>query len=166
MLSSWLNSKPDYDQVADWYNAWKSRFGERLNQHPVIKNKMTHGLIMMDRSMKGAQVAYTPDVLKPVAAAASSAANEQLISESARQMQLQQQAQAAATTSFKDVIERKAAENNLMFLPIANKFKEGKQIFRFGDFSIYLEGNVIFMFQNGIWRPTSIAELVDKSTTS
>lgn len=76
-------------------------------------------------------------------------------------MQLQQQAQAA--TSFKDIIERKAAENNLMFLPVANKFKEGKQIYRFGNLNIYLEGNVIFMMHNGIWRPTSIAEIVQNS---
>lgn len=77
-------------------------------------------------------------------------------------MQLQQQAQQAAT-SFKDVIERKAAEFNLTFVPVANKFKEGKQIYRFGELSIYLEGSVIFMMQNGSWRPTSIAEIIQKS---
>lgn len=117
---------------------------------------MTQGLIMMERSMKGAQVAYTN--VETVSTAARSGLNktEQLIIDATRQ-------QAQGTSSFKDIIERKAAENNIMFLPVVNKSVEGKQVYRFGNLNIYLEGSVIYMLQNGSWIPTSIAEVISKS---
>lgn len=162
-LTSWLNSTPDYEQVADWYNAWKSRFGDRLNQTPSIKAKMSQGLMMMERSMKGVQVSYTQVEASSSATttpAPGTTSQQQMMNEAVRQLYQQQ---STAASSFKDIIERKAAEHGLMFLPVVNKFKEGKQIYRFGNLNIYLEGNVVYMLQNGIWRPTSIAEVIQKS---
>ena len=62
------------------------------------------------------------------------------------------------------MVEKKAAEHNLLFLPVANRFsKEGQQVYRFGNLNVYIEKNVIFMLQNGGWIPTSISELVPKA---
>ena len=67
-------------------------------------------------------------------------------------------------TSFKDVIEKKAAEHNLMFLPVPNRFsKEGQQVYRFGNLNVFIEKNVAFMLMNGAWVPTSVNELVQKA---
>lgn len=65
--------------------------------------------------------------------------------------------------TFKDMIERKASEKNLLFLPVINKFKEGKQIYKLGNLNIYLDRNVAFMLQNGSWIPASINDIVQKA---
>jgi tuftelin-interacting protein 11 len=66
-------------------------------------------------------------------------------------------------TKFKDLIEKNASENNIQFLPIPNRFKEGKQIYRFGNLNVYIEGTVIYVSQNGLWSPTSINEIIQKA---
>jgi tuftelin-interacting protein 11 len=66
-------------------------------------------------------------------------------------------------SSFKDLIEKRAAEMNLLFLPVQNKFKDNKQIYRFGNLNIYIDRNVVFVLQNGNWMPSSINELVKKA---
>ena len=71
-----------------------------------------------------------------------------------------QSASKPAISSFKDIIQQKAIEYNLVFLPIMNRIVEGKQVYRFGDFDIYLEKNVAFLMENGLFRPVSIKELL------
>jgi tuftelin-interacting protein 11 len=66
-------------------------------------------------------------------------------------------------STFKDIIEKKAAEHNLLFLPVLNRFKEGKQIYRLGNLNIYIDRNVVFMLQNGGWIPASISEIMQKA---
>lgn len=109
--------------------------------------------------MKGAQVSYT-HVEPSTTQRPQPSTTEQAAS---RLYQQQQQQTSSFSTSLKDILERKASENNLMFLPVPNKFKEGKQVYRFGNLNIYLEGNVVFMLQNGVWRPTSISEIIQNS---
>jgi tuftelin-interacting protein 11 len=67
MLSIWLNSTPNYDEVSAWYTGWKGMFSEKLLQHPNIKTKLAHALAMMGRSMSGVQVSYTPFEAQPAA---------------------------------------------------------------------------------------------------
>lgn len=66
-------------------------------------------------------------------------------------------------TTFKDFIEKTAAENNLLFLPVLNKFKDNMQIYRLGNLNIYIDRNVVFMLQNGVWIPASLSEIVQKA---
>ena len=74
-----------------------------------------------------------------------------------------QSASNPAISSFKDIIQKKASEYNLVFMPIMNRIIEGKQVYRFGNLNIYLDKNVAFMMENGIFRPTSIKELLEKA---
>ncbi len=68
-----------------------------------------------------------------------------------------------AISSFKDIIQKKASEHNLVFMPIMNRVIEGKQVYRFGNLNIYIDKNVAFIMENGIFRPTSIKELLEKA---
>lgn len=154
-LSFMLNTNPDYEQISKWYIAWKARFSEKLLQHPNIKAKLSQGLLMMDRSMHGGQVAYTTS---PIETNKKPMPNTEQLMNEARQLQI-----GANISTFKDIIERKAAEHNLVFLPVINKFKEGKQIYRFGNLNIYIDRNVIFLLQNGNWNPASMSEILQKA---
>jgi tuftelin-interacting protein 11 len=156
VLSAWLNSSPNYEEVSKWYVGWKSLFNEKLLQHPNIKAKLTQGLLMMNRSVSGAQVSYTPgEPSQPVQAVPSELPDLKL-----KGVQL---SATPAVSSFKDIVERKAVEHNLMFMPIVNKFKEGKQVYKLGNLNVYLDRNVVFMFQNGNWIPSSLNEIVQKA---
>lgn len=68
--------------------------------------------------------------------------------------------QTTANPVFKSIIEKKAAENNLLFVPQHNRYQEGKQIYKLGNISIYLDRNVVFYLTNGQWTPTSINEVI------
>ena len=59
--------------------------------------------------------------------------------------------------------KRKAAENNILFVQVQNRFKEGKQVYRFGNLNVYIDRNVVFMLQNGSWIPASINEILQKA---
>ena len=65
--------------------------------------------------------------------------------------------------SFREIVERRAEENNLEFVPIPNKTFEAKQVYRFGRVQIYLDRNVLFINENGQWIPVSLNSLIDKA---
>ncbi len=66
VLCEWLNSKPNYEEVTNWYSEWKSLLTEKLSQHPNIKAKLGQGLMMMSRSSSGAKVFYNVEEKKPI----------------------------------------------------------------------------------------------------
>jgi tuftelin-interacting protein 11 len=50
-----------------------------------------------------------------------------------------------------------------MFLPVPNKYKDNKQVYRLGNLNVYIDRNVVFMLQNGTWIPASINEIMQKA---
>jgi len=67
--------------------------------------------------------------------------------------------------TFRDVVEEMAKERGILFQPRmgANSRKDGKQIFLFGSFPIYMEGDVVFCFQDSTWKPVSLDQLVESA---
>ncbi len=39
VLSSWLNNRPNYEEVTKWYKGWKNLMPERLINEPVVKGR-------------------------------------------------------------------------------------------------------------------------------
>ena len=140
VLTFWLNSKPDYNEVSKWYVGWKSLFNEKLLQHPSVKVKLTQGLQMMSMSVSGATVSYQQTSVKPQVPTTSNIRQQQL-----DESKLLQSATVPIISSFKDLIERKAAEHGILFVQVPNKLKEGKQVYRFGNSNIYIDRNVFFI---------------------
>ena len=48
-------------------------------------------------------------------------------------------------------------------MPIAGKTQEAKQVYRYGKVQIYLDRNVIFVYENLNWIPVSLQNLVMKA---
>ena len=154
VLSVWLNSSPNYEEVSTWYIGWKNLMPDKLVQHPHIKNKLSQGLIMMNRSLAGAQVSVTDSY--------PSANPQQEASAVTKQPGVQLTAKQTIPL-FKDIVQKKATDHNLLFMPVLNRFKDGKQVYRFGNLNIYLDKTLIYMLENGQFRPASINEIVEKS---
>lgn len=70
---------------------------------------------------------------------------------------------AASTipTNFKDLIQAKAEEHNIVFMPVVGKRHEGKQLYTFGRIVIYIDRGVVFVQGEKTWVPTSLQSLID-----
>jgi hypothetical protein len=44
-----------------------------------------------------------------------------------------------------------------------NRTFEGKQVYQFGNANIYIDKNVLFVFENGQWIPLRLNDLVRKA---
>jgi tuftelin-interacting protein 11 len=70
---------------------------------------------------------------------------------------------STVVSSFKDLVEKKAADHNILFLPLINRTFEGKQVYQFGNANIYIDKNVLFLFENGQWIPLRLNDLVRRA---
>lgn len=68
---------------------------------------------------------------------------------------------AGVPTNFKDLIQTKAEENNIVFMPLVAKRYEGKQLYTFGRIVIYIDRGVVFVQGEKTWVPTSLQSLID-----
>ncbi len=64
-------------------------------------------------------------------------------------------------TNFKDLVQAKAEENGIVFMPLVAKRHMGKQLFTFGRIVIYIERGVVFVQGEKTWVPTSLQSLID-----
>ena len=70
-------------------------------------------------------------------------------------------AASAVPMNFKDLIETKAEEHNIVFMPVIGKRHEGKQLYTFGRIVIYIDRGVVFVQGEKTWVPTSLQSLID-----
>lgn len=62
---------------------------------------------------------------------------------------------------FRDLVRMKCEELGIMFFPVANKYYEGKQVYKCGNLFIYISANVIFAQADGRnWIPISLQQLI------
>ena len=66
---------------------------------------------------------------------------------------------------FKDLLQKRCEERGVVFLPLANRYREGKQIYRCGShLQLYIDRNVLFYSENGAnWAPISLQALIEKA---
>uniref|UniRef100_A0A1B6D3D3 G-patch domain-containing protein n=4 Tax=Clastoptera arizonana TaxID=38151 RepID=A0A1B6D3D3_9HEMI len=146
VLTLWLNLTPNYDQVTNWYTGWKGLMSEKLMSQPVIKEHFRSALDLMNRSVGG------------------KVSQQSLQPETSRSQGMAECLQTAAQIpqGFKDLIQKRCEERGIVWLPIPNRFREGKQIYRCGNLQVYIDRNVLFVCDSsGLWNPTSINKLMD-----
>jgi tuftelin-interacting protein 11 len=80
---------------------------------------------------------------------------------------LQMLAEAVRTASqipqgFKELIQKRCEERGIVFMPLPNRYREGKQVYRCGKIQIYIDRSVVFVSENGsAWNPTSLNNMLD-----
>lgn len=65
--------------------------------------------------------------------------------------------------TFKDVVEKKAADHDIPFCPINNRKHEGKQVYQFGQTNIFIDQNVLFVLSGDQWTPMALNNLLFRS---
>lgn len=170
VLQTWLNNNPNYEEITKWYLGWKSMFSEKLLADPFIKDNFTRALEIMNRAVASPGLgAYQPGARENIAylyqteklnetkeKPTAKGSYEGIMSSSAT-------SSAVVPSSFRDMIERRAEENSLIFVPIPNRTQEGKPVYKFGSCQIYIDRKVIFWNNDGKWLPISLGKLVEKA---
>jgi len=60
----------------------------------------------------------------------------------------------------KDLLAKKCADRGIVFMPVANRSVDGKQVYKCGNSSVYLDRNDVFVSRGGMWLHTDMEELL------
>ncbi|KAL3242180.1 hypothetical protein MRX96_047801 [Rhipicephalus microplus] len=175
VLAGWLQHNPNYQEISKWYTGWKSLFSDALLQQTCVREQFKVALDMMNRAVSGLPVVppipgggpqappgllgYRPAPPPPQHMPQEAAGGRPEYSH--MQTIRTSTTPANAQMTFKELIEQRAQEKNLLFVPMAHRFQEGKQVYRLGHVMLYLDRNVIFVFNGKTWVPTSLQSLLD-----
>jgi tuftelin-interacting protein 11 len=68
---------------------------------------------------------------------------------------------------YKELIQKRCEERGILFMPLHNRYREGKQVYRCGKLQIYIDRSAVFVSENGsVWNPTSLNNMLDMATDS
>ena len=72
---------------------------------------------------------------------------------------------ASGAVIFTDVVERFAAENDVIFVPKSGRFHDGKQLYNFDGLSIFIDKDLTFAFDpaDRSWRPLALEDLLARA---
>ncbi|RWS27723.1 tuftelin-interacting protein 11-like protein [Leptotrombidium deliense] len=162
ILYDWLSNNPNFDEVSHWYVGWKKMLPEHLSTCESVKDAFNRALEMMNVAVSSpmgiSAYTYTPFV--------RNVSQFQRLAEQISAKPNPTAQQYTANPNFKQLLERKAEELSILFMPIANKYQEAKQVYTFGNVTIYISQQVIFMYKDGQWTPTSLQSLIDAAIHS
>ncbi|XP_066602843.1 septin-interacting protein 1 [Prorops nasuta] len=163
VLALWLTHSPDYDQVNNWYAGWRGMFNDKLLAEPVIIGHFEKALLMMMNKGANFSQGHSPSPMDQ-----SSYMNNfdrtppappppnlsQLRSETLDDLR--------TSHGFKYFVQKNCEERGILFMPIPNKYREAKQVYKIGNFQAYMDSSSIFVCHNGTnWVPTNLNALLE-----
>lgn len=153
-LCIWLESPQVVpEEVAMWYNEWKNRFPVEISSLLVIQEQLRRALIAMKHAQQGVRIT------KPVQPPLPPSEPVPGMYNPAPPPRIQP---PPPQLMFKDLVELRAREAGVLYVPQLNKFREGKPVYWFGNVSIYIDRNVIFAFnvETQQWSPIGLDHLM------
>ncbi|KAF6729605.1 Tuftelin-interacting protein 11 [Oryzias melastigma] len=167
VLCSWLSNSPNYEEITKWYLGWKGLFSDVLLTQPLIKEKFNEALDIMNRAVSSGMGGYMqPGARENIAYLTQTERRKDFQYEALQERRdaesvAQRGIGSGVPTNFKDLIQAKAEENNIVFMPLVAKRHEGKQLYTFGRIVIYIDRGVVFVQGEKTWVPTSLQSLID-----
>lgn len=173
-LSTWMNNRPNYDEVVKWFKGWKTQMPEQLMNEPSVKGQFDQALRIMDR---GASSDNYPPMQPPPREYNSPVHPSREYNSPVHKMDVddrwmqgrpadsRQMSAPSLTvpTTFRDLVEIKARDNGLLFVPSQRRYENKSSVYNFGSLIIYLERGVIFVREGEVWIPMSLQTTVDKA---
>ncbi|KAI3677648.1 hypothetical protein L6452_36914 [Arctium lappa] len=176
VLYQWLCSKPNFQEVTNWYLGWKDLIPAELLSNEHIRYRLNMGLDMMNQAAEGLEVVQ-PGLRENIS---------YLKALEQRQFEAQKAAAAAQAAkgqqrsfgddmgggggdmSLKEVIEVHAQHNNLLFKPKVGRMQDGHQVYGFGNISIIVDSlnQKVFAQTEDRWSLVTLEQLVKLEKTS
>lgn len=175
VLIAWLTGMPNYNEITRWYLGWKAQIPDKLLQHPAIRDHMTKALEIMNQAVTGH---FAPGMKENIAyftllerrqmdvpsAYSASQAGPAPVSRVGPEPSMRSAGASVVPLSFKDLVQKRAEEENLLFAPVPGKTQEGHQVYRLGKAMVYVDRNVMFLQETNMrWVPVSLQTVVDKA---
>lgn len=158
-LMQWLNHSPNFDEVSRWYMGWKSVLDAKLLAEPVVKEHFRKALEIMNRAVDGSsqpvpqpmdQGNYHPMLERSQAPPPQSRLEniDELVGLVGFSSQIPQ--------GFKDIVQNACEKRGILFMPMPNRYKEGKPVYKIGKQQAYFEGDLIVVSNRAnSWFPTN-----------
>ncbi|MCP9262121.1 hypothetical protein DINM_005413 [Dirofilaria immitis] len=160
-LCIWLESPRVVPQeIVIWYNEWKSRFPVEISsllviqgRNPIILKATTEAWTCCNETCSTRCSSHKGNT----ATSTTSGTIPGVYNPAPPRIQ-----PPPPHLSFKDLVELRAREAGILFVPQLNKFREGKPVYWFGNVSIYIDRNVIFGFniETQQWSPIGLDHLL------
>lgn len=182
-LHNWL-CQPivDFKEVQNWYREWKDRLtAQGVTDHETIKEQLNKALSMMHHrvdaniGLKPFLEYHNPRAIPPVQQQVPQQPppppppllhpEPPLMYMHAPPMMQAPVYLQSDSINFRQLVEMRASECGVLFMPVANRFQEGKQVFQFGQYMVYIDNQVLFMQRfvggNRVWTPIMLQELIN-----
>ncbi|GJT49694.1 septin and tuftelin-interacting protein 1 homolog 1 [Tanacetum coccineum] len=150
VLYKWLCSKPDLQEVRNWYLGWKNLIPTNLLSNEHIRGRLNMGLVMMNQAVQGLEV--VPPGLR-----------EKVSDKKARE-----QMDDMGSMSLKEIIELHAQHNDLLFKLKPGRMHDGHQVYGFGNISIIMDSfnQKVFALTEDKWSVVSLEQLMKLQKSS
>jgi tuftelin-interacting protein 11 len=148
VLYTWLSSRPNYEEVSQWYWGWKQQFSQNMMSNEKIRTQFNHALHVMNSAMNGVPLPAHPPPMIPVH-----------IPSTPKLTPVKQKPKDLDELSFKEVVETFADNNGFLLIPTGRRF-EGKLIYNFGKIPIIFGTNILYKLEKGNWKPAGLEELL------
>ncbi|KAL1553993.1 septin and tuftelin-interacting protein 1 1-like [Salvia divinorum] len=177
VLYHWLCSKPNFDEVTQWYLNWKELLPQELQANEHIRYRLNLGLAMMNQAVEGMEVA--PPGLKENISYLRVCEQRQFETQKKAAAQAQHRTMPSLDNeipaegisgemSLKEVIEIHAQQNGLLFKPKPGRMQDGHQIYAFGNISIIIDSlnQKVFAQTEDRWSLVSLEQLLELQSRS
>ncbi|XVE86150.1 hypothetical protein DITRI_Ditri18aG0012900 [Diplodiscus trichospermus] len=144
VLYNWLCSKPDFDEIKNWYMGWKGLLPLELLANESIRYQLNCGLGIMVKAADCVRVVQPR--LRENVTYLEVHEQRQFEAQQRAAAQVQQPAAAGLGTSvpemtLKEVVEAYAQQHELLFKPKPGRMHNGQQMYGFGSLGSY--GNLV-----------------------
>ncbi|XP_033628549.1 tuftelin-interacting protein 11-like isoform X2 [Asterias rubens] len=163
VLCSWLGNNPNYEEVTKWYLGWKGLIPERIRDEAAVKAYLKDALDVMNQAVSDSysgsedSMAYVNNLRKQREVSGGGSRWE---AEGSPSRQMGGAPVITVPTNFRDLVEKKAVEHNLLFVP-TNRRHEGKNVYMLGPLSIYIERAVVYVQQGHVWTPMGLQTAIE-----
>jgi tuftelin-interacting protein 11 len=132
------------DEITLWYQHWKNLFAKyELGGLNACKEGFKTGLDMMNQ---GVSAQRPKQFVKTIGKAVGG----------------ERQVKADEIT-FQGYVESLCAESNVIFIPTLKKHVTGKDIYKMGKISVYIDDDVLYVLKDGSYRYMDVEEAIELS---
>ncbi|XVF06804.1 hypothetical protein REPUB_Repub06bG0082200 [Reevesia pubescens] len=165
VLYHWLCSKPDFEEIKNWYMGWKELLPQELLANESIRNQLNCGLEMMVQAADHVPV-MQPGLRENVTYLKVSEQRQfeaqQRTAAHAQQPGSTAQMDGVPEMSLKEVVEAYALQHELLFKPKPGRMHNGQQIYGFGNISVIVDSlnQKVYVQKEDGWSLVSLDDLL------
>eukprot|EP00741_Cyanophora_paradoxa_P006953 tig00001065_g6727.t1 len=171
VLYGWLAQRPNFEEVTAWYMGWKAQLPAAVAETEAARAWLTRALDLMNDAVSDPDAPPRPELAPPpdpsfVFPGAPVGAGPRRGGAGRPRLEVPAgRPGAEPRASFRDVVERAAAEHDITFLPTGRRSASGKPIFAFGAVHIIVAEDIAYVGRKGDteWAPASLDALLQQA---